>query len=286
MGGQAYLRRCLDALRAQQGACQLEIVVAYDPVLPDIAALGGTYPEARFIENAHQRSPLELASVAIRETTGEQVLVTKDYCEPGPEWAQRLLGALALPSAAAGGPVVLPPEATPVEWAFSYLDFFPYTGPLVDGPTPVLTVCNAAYRRAELDALQLDWRTHFQESEVNQALVAQTGQPLRMCAAAPVRLHRSVDLQSALRERYALGRVFAAKRLEYASSRDKWLYRLGAPALPPLMMSRMAKKARTDPDLRDHFLGSLGPLSAMVLARTWGEWLGYVTSRPPPPSSR
>ncbi len=286
MGGPAYLRSCLSALTAQQDAPDLEIVAAYGPKLSEVRALQDDFPRVRFVENVGQQSPLELASFAICQTQGEHVLVTKDYCVPGPQWAHELLKTLARPCAAAGGAVSLPGDSTPVEWAFSFLDFFPYTGCLHGAKTPSLTVCNAAYRRTDLEALSLDWKHHFQESVVNDALIERSGRGLALNTQASVELVRHVDLQSALQERYALGRIFAAERLQYASTRQKWMYRLGAPALPALMMSRMGKKALSDATLRSEFIEGLAPLAAMVLARTWGEWLGYVSARPPPPSSR
>lgn len=284
MAGQADLRACLDALRAQVGAPELEIVAVYEPHLPNMDAVGADYPEIRLLPNTGQQSPLELASIAIRETQGARVLVTKDYCRPTPQWAAQLLATLDEDCAAAGGPVRLPDTDGPVSWAFSYLDFFPYTGPNAHSDSATLTVCNAAYRRADLEALSLDWKSHFQETAVNEALKALRGRPLRLNAAAPVTMIRSMSLQAALQERYALGRVFAAKRLEYASPRQRWVYRLGAPALPPLMMSRMAHQALRDPQSRPVFFRSLAPLSAMVLARAAGEWLGYITGQPPGPS--
>jgi hypothetical protein len=286
MGGRDGLRSSLRALRSQQGAPELEIVAAYGPDLAEVLELQADFPEVRFVENTGQKSPLELAGFAICQTQAERVLVSKDYCLPGPHWAAQLLQTLDGPCAAAGGPVTLPSDSTPVEWAFSFLDFFPYTGQLTEAETATLTVCNAAYRRADLEGLAVDWKHHFQESAVNEALKVQSGQGLVLNTRAPVELVRHVNLQSALHERYALGRIFAAERLEYASNRQKWMYRLGAPALPALMMSRMGKKALSDPTLRADFIEGLLPLGAMVLARTWGEWLGYVSSRPPRPSSR
>jgi len=284
MAGQADLRACLDALRTQAGAPDLDIVAVYEPHLPNMDAVSADYPEVRLLPNTGQQSPLELASIAIRETRGARVLVTKDYCRPAPDWAAQLLATLDEDCAAAGGPVRLPDTGGAVSWAFSYLDFFPYTGRQENTDAATLTVCNAAYRRADLEALSLDWKSHFQETAVNEALKALRAQPLRLNPQAPVTMVRDLSLQDALHERYALGRVFAAKRLEYASARQRWVYRLGAPALPPLMMSRMANKALRDPESRPVFLKSLAPLSAMVLARAAGEWLGYVTGQPPGPS--
>jgi hypothetical protein len=277
MGGAEALRACLDALARQRGVPALEVVVTHDPGLPGMAAAAASFPAVRVVPNHGQRSPLELASRAILNTRGAVVLVTKDYCVPHPDWARTLVAALEDPWAAVGGPVDIDPGASATEWAFSFIDFYPYSSPVPAGVAATLSVCNAGYRRADLEALALEWRTHFQEQAVNQALVAQRGQPLGLVPEAPVTLVRRVALLEALRERFALGRVFAAKRLEYTSPTRAWGYRLGAPLLPAVMVGRMAGKARHSQALLRTFARALPPLSALVAARAVGEWLGYVT---------
>ena len=71
--------------------------------------------------------------------------------------------------------------------------------------------------------------------------------------------------------------VFAAKRLEYTSPAKTWALRVGAPMLPPLMVGRMANKARRSQSLLRTFTKALPPLSALVAARVAGEWVGYLT---------
>ncbi|MCA9548896.1 MAG: glycosyltransferase [Myxococcales bacterium] len=277
MAGPESLAACLAALANQRGAPELEVVVTHDPALEDMARAAAGYPDVRVVPNVGQQSPLELAARAIQNTHGDVVLVTKDYCVPHPDWARTLVDALEGGWAAVGGPVDINPGASKVEWAFTFIDFFPYTSPVPAGVAATLTVCNAAYRRADLEALDLDWRTHFQEQVVNQALVARADLPLGLVPEAPVTLVRPVNLQEAMRERFQLGRVFAAKRLEYTSPAKTWALRVGAPMLPPLMVGRMANKARRSQSLLRTFTKALPPLSALVAARVAGEWVGYLT---------
>lgn len=277
----AHLRRCLDALRSQEGAPAFEIVVAYDPHLQDVAALSLEYPEVRLVANQGQRTPLELASRAIRESRGEIILLTEDHCIPHPDWVKRLSESLEAGYGAAGGVVELAEGASGVDWAFYFVDFFRYADPVVDGPSPTLTVCNVAYRRRDLEALSdMSWKAFFHETAVNDSLRDRVG-PLRLSGGGRVTMRRHVRLRDALYERYAFGRLFGCTRLEHTRGARRWLYRLGAPALPPVLLGRMYRKAARSAVLRRQLLRGLIPLNLMVLAWSWGEWLGYLTQRRP-----
>lgn len=278
--GARDLARCLDALARQQDAPPFEVVVAYDPALADVAALEGRYPQVRLVANAGQRTPLELASRAIRESRGTRVLLTEDHCIPAPDWVARLLAAMAPGRAAVGGRVRVRPGTGPVDWAFYFVDFFRYAGAGRPGPAPSLTVCNVAYRREDLDALDVPWHELFHETAVNDGL-RRGGGELWLDPRAEVSMQRHVRFADALRERYAFGRLFGCTRLDFSRPGARLAYVLLAPALPVLLLGRMAHKALTTPGLRRPFLTALPALTAMVLAWSWGEWLGYATRKRP-----
>jgi hypothetical protein len=84
-----------------------------------------------------------------------------------------------------------------------------------------------------------------------------------------------------VRERYAFGRLFGCTRLAFTSPAMRAAYTLGAPLLPLLLLGRMARRALAAAPLRGPFLRALPALVAMVLAWSWGEWLGYLTRRRP-----
>ncbi len=280
--GPDHLVRCLSALRQQDGVEPVPIVVAYDPALTGIERLVEAYPEVRFVANVGQRTPLELASRAIRETRGDLVLLTEDHCVPHADWVRELAAQMTAGRAAVGGVVELADGATSTDWAFYFVDFFRYADPVHDGPSPTLTVCNVAYRRADLEALDgLEWKSFFHETAVNDALRRRFGD-LHLTSRGRVTMRRHVALGAALRERYAFGRLFGCTRLRHLPSGfAAAAHRIGAPLLPLLLLSRMVRKANQSPELRRRLLRGLGPLILMVLAWSWGEWLGYLTGRYP-----
>lgn len=171
-------------------------------------------------------------------------------------------------------------NASAVDWAFYFVDFFRYAAPAREGPSPSLTVCNACYRKADLAAVAGLWSTDFHETAIHDALRARFG-PLWLEPRSEVTMARHVKLRDALYERYAFGRLFGCKRIRFISRGRRLYYAILAPALPALLLLRMARKALRSRRLARAFLRSLLPLTAMVLTWSWGEWLGYVTGRHP-----
>jgi glycosyl transferase family 2 len=278
--GASHIARCLEALARQVDAGPFDVVVAYDPHIQGVDELRERHPRVRWISNEGQRTPLELASRALRESPGDWILLTEDHCVPSPDWVARLRAAQAPGRAAVGGLVEIRSGATATDWAFYFVDFFRYASPARAGASPTLTVCNVSYSRARLAAIAPTWEVFFHETAVNDALRGRFGE-LWLEPSAVVTMARHVTLSDALYERYAFGRLFGCTRLLFASPGRRLYYCVFAPALPVLLLARMARKALRSPASSGRFLRAAVPLTAMVLWWSWGEWLGYLTRRHP-----
>jgi len=240
-----HIARCLEALGGQEAPPSFDVLVVHDPNIVGVSDLSDRFGDVRFVVNAGQRTPLELAGRAV-----------------------------------VGGRVEIAENASAVDWAFYFVDFFRYAAPAREGPSPSLTVCNACYRKADLAAVAGLWSTDFHETAIHDALRARFG-PLWLEPRSEVTMARHVKLRDALYERYAFGRLFGCKRIRFISRGRRLYYAILAPALPALLLLRMARKALRSRRLARAFLRSLLPLTAMVLTWSWGEWLGYVTGRHP-----
>lgn len=278
--GARHLERCLEALERQEDAPPFDVVVVYDPQLTDIPDLQERFPKVRMISNEGQRSPLELASRAVREADGRIVLLTEDHCVPARDWVRRLSEACTEERAAVGGVVETDPAANAVDRAFYLVDFFRYMRPVDEGESVTLTVCNVAYRTDRLREIEPLWSEIFHETAVNDALRERFG-PLWLIPDAEVRMRRRVRFGDALHERYAFGRLFGCTRLAFEPSWRRVYYAVLAPALPLLLLGRMTRKALVRRGWLRPYLEALPALTMMVLAWSWGEWLGYLTRKRP-----
>ena len=179
-----------------------------------------------------------------------------------------------------GGVVEPGLAASPAMWAFYYVDFFRYMRPATAGVSPSLSVCNVAYHRSHLDDVKELWATGFHETEIHRALQQKFG-PLYLWPDAEVRVRRNVRFGEAVYERYAFGRLFGATRVTHAGLSRRLYFLAFSPALPLLLLGRMTARAASNPEARAMFVKALPSLATLVLAWSWGEWLGYLTRRRP-----
>ncbi len=275
-----HLHRCLSAIAQQEDAPPFDVLVICDPGLDDLDALRRLFPAFRIVVNEGQDTPVELGSCLAREATGDLILYTEDSCTPASRWVRNMVDAQAPGRAVVGGRIEARSGGTALDWAFYFVDFYRYAGPLAAGEVPTLSVCNASYKKAELEAVREVWEDLFHETAVNEALRARFG-ALWIEPQSEVAMHRHVRFADAVYERYAFGRLFGCTRSKYVSAGARWLYALAAPILPALILGRMLRKIRSAPPLRPHFVRALPWLFVLVLAWSWGEFIGYVTLRHP-----
>lgn len=283
--GPDRLAACLEALAGQRNAPSFEIVVADDGARQGGGRLRSLHRNVVWVSAAP--SPPQLAAAAVGAARGAVVMLTEDHCVPGPDWVRRLHAAVTGSAGgrpgpgAAGGPVAFTDAGGDgLEWAFHFSDFAAHVPPVAGGAARSLSVCNVAYRRATLDRLRPEWGEALHETRLHDAIRRRVG-PLVMVPDAPVVSGRRVRLADALRERYGLGRIYAAVRFEDAPARLRWLRALAAPALPPLLMVRLARRSRRIPQGVRRFLVSLPQVAGLVLAWSLGEAVGLLTGRPP-----
>ncbi len=274
------LRRSLVSLRSQTEFANCETIVAADPRIGTLRELVKEFPEVQFLSRAGCNTPVDLTTAALQLARGERVILTEDSCDASPGWLSELINEPAERRGALGGAVEATEGISLAMWSFCYVDFFRYMQPLKAGQTPTLSVCNIAYRRADLEAIKDRWINGFNENEINNLLQERVG-PLWLNPAAEVKVRRDVKFLDAVYERYAFGRLFGATRISHSDGQRRAYFAAVAPALPFVLMARMGAKAFKEINLFKRFIAALPIVLLMVLAWSWGEWLGYVTARRP-----
>jgi hypothetical protein len=281
----AHLIRCLDALGVQQGV-EPEVLVPYDDSLEDSAGLRARFPHCSFLHSAGRRTPAELRATATHASSGEIISFLEDHCVPVSDWAMNLLDAHGAPHAAVGGAVdkgFLPGERgdSALNWAVYFTDYSRYMNPQPGGSATSLTDCNVSYKRAALDAIRESWEMEFHENVVND-LLAERGGTLWLAPQVLVHEQRSLTLGSALRDRYAFGRLFGSTRVAGVPLVRRLTLAAGAGVMPPVLIARVAGNLFRRRRHRAQFFRTL-PVLALVTS-TWmlGEFVGYLTGRAAP----
>lgn len=272
--GTAALERCLDRLaRLDPAPGEIVISAAVFFELPENA---GT---ARIVRSASD-SPVDLAAAGLRAARGDVICLTEDHCLPVIGWVAALSNAIANNDAAvAGGAIDMASGARGFDWAFFMVDFYRYLPPVNAGLVSSLSVCNSAYRRRVLDELRDEWNDGFHETRMH-GLLARRG-PLIVTPDATVMSKRRVAVSDGIRERFVFGRLFAAKRFRRADTGRRLVYAALTPLLPVLLYARIARRCLKDGRLAGRMFAATLPLTALLVAWSAGELVGYLTARPP-----
>jgi hypothetical protein len=282
--GRDYLIRCLDALRYQTGIRDVEILVPHDDSLSDTPRLGTRFPGVTFLSFAGRRTPAELRAKGVAASRAGVVALLEDHCMPEPDWCVRIVASHAGPHAVIGGAVekgFAPGKQsdTALNWAVYLTDYSRYMNPVAEGPAVSVTDTNSSYKRSELDAIRDTWEEEFHENVVNEQLRAR-GRSIWFAPEIIVREQRSLTFASALRDRYAFGRLFASTRVAGAPLPRRLFLAAASAIMPPVLVMRIAQTLFSRGRNRAQFLRSLPQLILVTSAWMGGEMAGYLTARP------
>lgn len=277
--GGAHLTRCLEALRRQESAPAMEVIVVHDETLQEAASLAQRFPEVKLLCVPRKHGYGELRAAGVRASCGRVVALTEDQCIPPEKWCAHVVAAHASSQAAIGGPVEkLRPDRL-LNWAIYLRELGTYMPPVAEGPAAALTDCNVTYKRAALEAIEPAWAAAFHEHQVHAAL-QERGETLWLSPALITYQQRSLALRPALAERYAFGRLYAGLRSGAVSTGTRIGLIAASPLLPVLLLVRVLANVIRK---RRHVGACFAALPYLVLfslAWSCGEMVGYVTGRP------
>lgn len=282
LDGGANLRRCIQALQAQQAAPAMEIIVAIESRLHE-PQMAEQFPHVEFIWPSPGRHTFaELRAAGVRMSSGKIVAITEDQCIPPPRWCANVMNEHSVrPQTAIGGPVDKQGRDSALNWAIYLRELgVGYMPPVQEGPSAQLTDCNVTYKRAALDQFADVWRDAFHEPRVHEALAGR-GESLWLSPALLTYQQRSFRLGAALRERYEFGRLYGAMRVSATPLARRMMMAAGALILPFLLVARVflaafGKRRHVAQCFRAVFY-----LALFASVWSWGELLGYLTAQPP-----
>jgi hypothetical protein len=280
----AHLARSLGALADQRDAPSMEVIVPYHPRVAGIEQLRRRFPEVVFLpvddlktftgQGGSREHHDELRARGLAAARGRIVGLLEDHARADPRWCVQTVEAHWGDYAAVGGAIENGINR-PLNWAVYFCDFGRYQNPLPEGDASRVSDANVAYKRSALEAIRPVWQDNFREIEVNAALMARGGR-LALSPRMVVYQHRSdLRLAAAVRERFVWGRSYAIARGRAAGARGK-LYAAMVPALPAVLLLRMATGVIKKRRGLGAFLDAL-PLTA-ILTVSWscGELAGYL----------
>ena len=252
--GGSVLEETLDVLGTQQGGHALEILVPYDHLSGEAAALKDSYPDIQLIDlgrvngGATPRNDLETHALldirraeGLKRATGDLVALVEDRGVPAPDWADAFIRLHARhKEGVLGGPVENGTDRLR-NWAVFVCDYGRYQSPL-DNPDPeYISDVNICFKRDAILSVRHLWEDGYQEAQVNWALKRQ-GAGLRLCDDPRVHQKRSLrGIGALLLERFHWARLYGQIRQRETSAAKGVVLALASPLLPFVLMSRHLK---------------------------------------------
>jgi hypothetical protein len=263
--------RCLASLEAH--APGVEIIVATNT---PSQALAARFPAVCFLPCPASATVFQLRSVGLALARGRLIALIEDHCTITPGWLAALKAADASGRTVLGGPIANGRTTTSYDWALFLCEYSAFMPPLPEGPTPALLAANTAYALEALLACRASWQGAFYENEVHAALRALGHEPY-LAPQFRVDSYLCMIPREARAHLFAGGRRFGGYRKSRSSPTQRLLWTLAAPAVPLLMLARIAGRvAARRPVSPWTFLRGLPQLICLVLAWAAGEFWGYV----------
>jgi hypothetical protein len=273
----AVLRACLDRLLPQCARHGVEAIVARPPAPGDLEALAEAHTGLRVVAAPADADVPRLRGAGLAAARGRLVALTEDHCRPAPDWVERLLTHVGR-DGAVGGAMENAARTRTVDWGayFAEYGFFAAASPAAAAGTPALTGANVAYDRAVVGRVAR-WASAGAWENVIHARLAADGVALRFDPMLVVAQGLTYAVPAFCRDRYRHGVDYARTRIaeERASGATRWIRAMTAPALPPLLAWRIARRARR-PGQRAAFAAALPFTLTFLAAWSLGEAAGYV----------
>jgi Glycosyl transferase family 2 len=281
----AHLQGCLRSLEQQRNPPSMEVLVVCDTRVARLTELRQRFPEYGFIVVPDVRPPRQgpsrehhdkLRRIGITHAASPLIALLEDHERADPDWAAQTIKEHTQPYAAIGGAVENDIDR-PLNWAVYFSDFYRYQNPLTRGPSQFASDVNVCYKRAALDRVSDSWHEAYSERRVHRAL-RDAGEIMLLSPDVVVYQHRcNLRLRSALRERYAWGRSYAAERLAHAPLIRRLAFALACPAIPVVRLSRQLRTVMERKRHRAAFCKALPLALPVELFWAAGEFVGYLT---------
>jgi len=271
----AHLPHCLESLESACAGLDAEILVIDGSAEAGVERIRQRFASARFIAMPSGTLVPALWGRGLREARGQIVAFTIAQCRVGTDWARSLLDGIRSGAAGVGGPIDVLPGTSATGRATFYLRYSAWLGSH-DGPVAEIAGDNAAYDHAALRAVRNDAAESFWEIEAH-ARFRELGRTLIMHSGATAWFTDDTGLATMAARRFAHGRHSGAFRVR-SGIRTRWQMILGAPLVPLVLLTRVARRVARARGHLARFVTSLGAF--LVLAAAWaaGEAFGAFTA--------
>jgi glycosyltransferase involved in cell wall biosynthesis len=277
--GGDFLIRCLDSLVGQAGEQDADVIVV-DRCGPDRCAdVAARYPSFRIMPYPGGARPSvpQMRACGVDLSSAPIVAVIEEHCVAPPDWLQTIRAAINPDDAAIGGPMLDDDFDRIRDWVVYFSEYHNDLPPWPPGPRTWINDANAAYNRDRLIENRATLGDSYWAIALHPNLVA-SGASMRSVPEMGVAHTGPFEYRYYLRQRYLLSRVWGGTQRHRVSVMTRLAHLVALPIFPLFLLGRIARRvhATGSPRLRGQFGRALPLLVPVVIAFSWGEWLGYL----------
>jgi len=274
--GGEFLFRCLASLRTQALEHGVPVLVVDRCGEATRARIGREDPHVQVVapKADHPLTVPELRRIGVEAAATDVVAVLEEHCTAPPHWLATIRREFRTGDAAIGGPILDASYRRVRDWVVYFSEYHGYAPPWPAGERFTLSGANIAYARAKVLAHREVLDSGYWEVVLHPRL-ARDG-VFRSVPDMGAYHTGPFDYAYYLRQRYLLSRVWGGTERRRVSRLVRAAHVLGAPLMPVLMLSRMARLARREPRLVPPFVRALPLLIVAMATLAWGEAVGYL----------
>jgi hypothetical protein len=219
----------------------------------------------------------QLRAAGFDQSRGPIIAVIEEHCVAADDWIETILATFGPKDSAIGGPMFDDDFRRLRDWVVYFSEYNADIPPWTAGDRGWLNDANAAYGREHLERHRAVLGESYWAAALHPKLVAE-GARMKAVPNMVVRHTGPFDYAYYLRQRYLLSRLWGGTQRDRVSLAERVMHLGAAPIFPAFLLARIAGRVHRSGSarLRARFLRAIPLLLPVLIAYTWGEWLGYL----------
>jgi len=273
--GAPFIDDCIQSLISQENAPPYEIIVVDCHGEETRKRITARFPSIHVIVQDPPASVPDLRRTGVKAASGEIIAILEEHCLASKDWMTAIASAHDGACAAVGGSVLDCNYNRLRDWITYFTEYNAYMPPVPSGQVSSLPGNNIAFKQEVLQKhlaklTQGYWEAYLYSKLYEEKAVLLSDPKMAVYHRGPF------DYGYYLYQRFLFSRAFAGARRTVMPVSRRLIYALVSPALPVLLLARMATRVWQKKCHVGKFVQSIPLLIPVTIVYVLGELIGYL----------